>query len=564
MTFNDDHLYKLAGSDSYQKAEHIVLSGAVNDVVFVEHGVQAKVTGTSTYSTSLYANDKVAEIVGNCTCPAAEYQRLCKHCVALGIYVNRLNSDEEESAVNEMEKLKAWLGEKPHDELLEILWKQLSENANERQKWLFKMNASQDNVSSDKLKRLIRLALPEESLWDYRDVFDYFSDAEEKFAVIYEGIDCLEPEKQWELSLYALEILATVLEEIDDSYGHRFDIEGRLTQNLYDLFDELDWSVDQKAGWLLEHTMNCGHDLFPSVPGQFKFSAVVEKQYLALCLQEIERQVHENKASVDFSILWPLIEQAKQKKDWREECRLKLIKANQFRDWLELSEICLENGDELEADHWLIKAKQVAKFDREQRNCIKQEIEISIVLDDHTKAWKLGWSLFDTEPSFTQYKELQKLYLRLETQYCDSDYLTKVEQQLIEHYVKHDLKKVSSFYGRSSHDSILEFYLDKQEVDKARSWVKGHQANKENLLKLADLVVTSHPIEAIELYHRSLRPLISETNNGAYAHATDLLKKLKGKMAVKDHALFQKLISELQAEFKLKRNMMKLLKENFC
>ncbi len=530
----------------------------------MEHGVQAKVTGTSTYSTSLHANDKVAEIVGNCTCPAAEYQRLCKHCVALGIYVNRLNSDEEQSAVNEMEKLKAWLGEKPHDELLEILWKQLSENANERQKWLFRMNASQDNVSSDKLKHLIRLALPEESLWDYRDVSDYFSDAEEKFAVIFEGIDCLEPEKQWELSLYALEILAAVLEEIDDSYGHRFDIEGRLTQNLYDLFDELDWSVDQKAGWLLEHTMNYGHDLFPSVPGQFTFSEEVEQQYLALCSKEVKRQVCENEDLVDTSILWPLIEHAKQTKDWREECKLKLIKANQFRDWLELSEICLENGDELEADHWLVKAKQVAKFDREQRDCIKQEIEISIVLDEHTKAWKLGWSLFDTESTFNQYKELQKLYDRIEKQHCDSDYLIKVEQRLIKHYEKHDLKMVSSSYGLNSYDSILEFYLDLEQVDKARSWVKERQANKENLLKLADLVVTSHPIEAIELYHRSLRSIISETNNGAYAHATDLLIKLKEKMAAKDHVLFQKLISGFQAEFKLKRNMMKLLKENFC
>ena len=78
------------------------------------------------------------------------------------------------------------------------------------------MNASQNTVSIDKLKHLIRLALPEESLWDYRDVSDYFSFAEEQFSVIFEGLNCLEAEKQWELSLYALERLAHVLEEIDD------------------------------------------------------------------------------------------------------------------------------------------------------------------------------------------------------------------------------------------------------------------------------------------------------------------------------------------------------------
>ena len=479
------------------------------------------------------------------------------------MYVNQLNSEDEESEVNGLDKLNAWLSEKSHDELLEIVWQQLSENANERQKWLFKMNARQNTVSSDKLKRLIRLALPEESLWDYRDVSDYFAFAEEKFSVIFEGLNCLVAEKQWELSIYALEHLAHVLEEIDDSYGHRIEIEETLTKKLHELFDELDWSVDQKASWLLEHTQSYGHDLFPTVPGEFKFSAAVKEQYLALCTQEVERQVRENKAAVNISLLWPLIEQAKQQKDRREECRLKLIKADHFRDWLELSEICLENGDELEAEHWLVKAKQTAKYDSEQRGCTKQEIEISIALNEHAKAWKLGWTLFDTEPSFMQYKELQKLYNRLEAQHCDSDYLANVEQRLIEHYGKHDFKKNSSFRF-SSYDAILAFYLDQQQVDQARVWVKNHQANKENLLQLADIITITHPTEAVDLYHRSLRPIISATNNGAYAHATDLLKQLKQKMSPEDHILFQELISELRTEFKLKRNMMKLLKENFC
>ena len=562
MTFNDDLLFKLSGKDTYLKAERIVLSGAVNEVVFVEDGAKAKVRGTSTYHVSLHSDDMSDNIKGKCTCPAAEYQKLCKHCVALGIYVNRLSCSEEDSAINELGKLKTWLSKKSHGELLDIVWQQLSENTNERQKWLFKMNASEENVSIDKLKQLIRLALPEESLWDYREVSDYFSDAEEQFTVIFEGIDFLEVEQQWELSLYALEFLAKALEEIDDSYGHRFNIEGDLTQRLYDLFDKLDWSIDEKASWLLEHTLNYGHDLFPSVPGEFKFSTAVKDQYLALCSQEVERQVRENKVSVDTSILRPLIEQAKQKKDWREECKLKLIKAHRYSDWLELSEICLENSDELEAEHWLVKAKQVAKFESEKRDCTKQEIEISIVLNEHAKAWKLGWALFDTEPCFTQYQELKKLYHRLDTKQCDCDYLTKVEQRLIEHYAKHDMKKISSF-GFSSYDAILGFYLDQQQIDKARVWVKEHQAKKENLLKLADLILISHPAEAVELYHRSVRPIISETNNRSYAYATELLKKLKEKMAEEDHVLFQKLISDLKVEFKLKRNMMKLLKDNF-
>ena len=113
------------------------------------------------------------------------------------------------------------------------------------------------------------------------------------------------------------------LKKLMISYGHCIEIEERLTQKLHDLFAELDWSVEQKARWLLEHTQGYGHDLLPSVPGEFKFSAAVKEQYLALCTQEVDRQVRENKAALNISILWPLIEQAKQQKDWREECRLK-------------------------------------------------------------------------------------------------------------------------------------------------------------------------------------------------------------------------------------------------
>ena len=170
-----------------KRQNRIVLSGAVNNVVLVDDGVQAEVKGTSTYRVALHDSDSDDEIKGQCTCPAAEYQRLCKHCVALAIYVNRLNSDEEQGAVNEQEKLKTWLSEKSQSELLEIVWQLLSVNANERQKWLFKMNASQNTVSIDKLKHLIRLALPEESLWDYRDVSDYFLLLKNSFPSFLKG-----------------------------------------------------------------------------------------------------------------------------------------------------------------------------------------------------------------------------------------------------------------------------------------------------------------------------------------------------------------------------------------
>ena len=71
------------------------------------------------------------------------------------------------------------------------------------------------------------------------------------------------------------------------------------------------------------------------------------------------------------------------------------------------------------------------------------------------------------------------------------------------------------------------------------------------------------------LFHRVLKVVIGQTNNGAYQQALDLLLEIKTLIAsgeepdVAEYGL-NTMVTKLVREFKAKHNMMKLLREHFA
>ena len=107
------------------------------------------------------------------------------------------------------------------------------------------------------------------------------------------------------------------------------------------------------------------------------------------------------------------------------------------------------------------------------------------------------------------------------------------------------------------------FYLFHDEIEKARSWVLLHKAAPEGLLKLADLIITSYPEEAINLYYRVVIMRVAQGNNQAYQQANELLLNLAKLLKNNNSELLNTMVSKVIKQHKAKRNMMKLLKEHF-
>jgi uncharacterized Zn finger protein len=421
----------------------------------------------------------------------------------------------------------------------------------------------QGGLTASEIGKLITKALPAREVWEWNKVSAYFDHAELMFDEIFVAIETLSVDVQWKLILKTFQRLNKVLEKIDDSGGFRFTIEGQLKERLTTLFNLLSWTDTKKSEWIFEHFQHYKYDVFPAVPEDFKLSAGVKTRFFAICSAEIEKL---ELLGIDLSdreqkwaikrLITPLLDEAVRVGDWLLQSHLMQKSAWGHSDFLAISELHLKNDDTLDAQYYLQKAYQRAETPYENVQCQSYEVKVRVALSEFKQAWQLSWKIFNDNPSFHAYTKL--VTLQQQTGVIDPDFMVKVEAILSDCYCETDR-------GRNS-DALLEFYIDRDELEKARVWVLSHKANDANLLKLANLIVSEHLQTSVDLYYRVLDSILREAKNRAYQKATDLLLKLEKKINTneKDGAIFYLMINKIIIKHKAKRNLMKLLKTHFA
>jgi len=568
--FDIDEIKQRAQRKSYQLGTLLYQSGKVCRLSVAGDSVTAIVSGQHDYHVSLHKNETVQgeSLQVICSCPAA-YQDICKHAVAVALLVeNTLVEEMMNETVNKAAshvQLKNWFKQKNVDELSDILMGYIDESEHEFEKWQVTMRNEENGFDAAQLSKLITKALPAQGVWEWNKVKHYFADAQEMFEVIFPAIEKCSLEKQWQLILKTLQRLNKVLEKIDDSGGFRFTLEEVLKQKLVTLFNQQSWSDQKKADWLFSHFEEFKYDIFPDVPEDFDLTEQVNQAFLGKCLTALAHHSQSGDLS-DFDHRWlikrlakPLVEQAKQVGDWQEQCRLLKMSAFDHSDYLKISSVCLAHKAELDAEDWSRQAYLHAKTPYEQAQCQYHEVQVRVALGEYKSAWLIAWQLFINKPSFMAYKKLQTL--QAQTGKIDPHFIEKVEQAFADCYVETTSRSLPA-----NADALLDFYLDRNELEKARLWALSHKANTASLLKLANLIIMLKPNDSVELYHRVVGSIISQTNNSAYQEATDLLLKLEKILKTNnaDCAVLYSMITKIIKEYKQKRNMMKLLKEHFA
>ena len=579
--FDLDEIKQRSESRSYQLGQLLYQSGKVGRLSVTAEGASAMVSGQQDYHVSLQnvslqkallqnvTGQKKDAIQGemllvSCSCPAAAYQDVCKHAVAVALLVE--NTPETECVNEDKKQIKLinWFKQKPVDELTDILMTYIDDSNNELDKWQLIMRSEENNVSTAEVSKLITKALPAKAVWEWNKVSDYFSHADQMFTTLFELIETLSVIEQWKLILKAIQRLNKVLEQIDDSGGFRFYIEGELNQRLVDLFNVLPWSDEKKAQWIFSHTEEYKYDVFPSVPEDFTLSPEVKQIFLTQCLKAIEQKTPLGDLS-DWNEKWslrrltePLIDDAVRKGDWLAQCQFMKITAVRNSDYLAIADVCLAHDAQLEAEHWLQQAYKAATTDYEKRECQNVEIKVRVTLGEYKSAWQLAWQMFSDKPSFTGYQRL--VVLQEQTGVIDPQFIEKTEQILADCYTEIG-------YGIAANaDALLDFYIDRKELEKARVWALAHKANTNSLLKIANLIIASYPDDCVDLYRRVVKPIIEQGNNSAYQEATDLLLKLEKMLTANntDLSTFYQMVTLVGETYKPKRNMLKLLKKHFA
>lgn len=551
-----------SGDTSFAKGLTLAHQERVSQLECQDGVISATVQGTRPYKVKLRLNKRGIDC--SCTCPAAEYQEVCKHGVATALAFTMQTGlqagtgDEEES---ERELLRRYFDRQDKESLLALLLDELGNDDNRWRYWLGKARLSEQNVTPAALKKLINRALPRESLWDWREVADYFEQAELLFGSVWEGLARLPVQAQWALLIHAIERLNLVLTKIDDSNGERFGIENELIARIPALFPQLAWSDEQRAAWLFEHLIETPLDIFPSLSnfGVDKCSPAL----LVLCEQGLETLLNtpgdEQKKKWDarrYSA--PLLAAAKARGDWRTELAILSRLAERTHDWLTLCDLCLEHQEPLDAEFWLVRARKQASSLFEQHTCDRLAIRICEQRNDKAQAWRLANQLFEQSPSFEEYQRLHQLQQRLAWQ--DEGLLSRVETAL-----KAVRAPASMGYANSGQEALIRFYLEQGREDDACDWVDDHQVNRQTLLALAERVLSRRPQDALAYHFRAAAATVVEGNNGAYLEAVAQLRKLAEALAGNAPmlVLFNQHLNALTTEYRRKRNFIKLVDQHF-
>ncbi len=549
-----EELLLAAGPQTFQKGFVLFQQNKVSNVKLQGNTATATVKGTSSYHVKVTMQP---ELHCQCTCPAAEYMSVCKHAVAVGLSLNQPRAEVEDELSDE-QVLRRYFSEKSAPELVELLLKSIESDEQQMQNWLLKAKLSQSDISLAALKKLVTKALPARDIWGWNEVSRYFSVAEKQIDSLWNAMENLPIESQWQLTEHVLMRLNKVLERIDDSGGFRFGIEGQINVKMPELFDQLNWPAEKKAQWLFEHLYQREYNVFPDINDNFTVTGEVEACLLKKCRSALEEMAGELNTGKDRTdITWrmrvyaqPLLNAARAANNWREEERLLAMQAHQCRDYLALVQLCLDHQEELDAEDWLLRAKKVAT-QYEQKNCANMDIRVKIALGETAQAWKLGWQLFENARSFRAFQALQELH----------DELGQPEPEL--------LNKVEQLFAnpRNQHqrDAQCEFYLSIGKPDAAKQCVKEGLISIELLLKVADAIVATDPSESLAIYLRMTRKMLENSDNKIYQRVCDLLLHLQKQLKHLQHPLgdFEAAVGELAMEFRRKRNFTALIYQHF-
>ncbi|MCF1429201.1 MAG: SWIM zinc finger family protein [Shewanella sp.] len=551
-----DQLKARSGSATFYKGMTLFQQGKVSSVKVLPDRVYSKVQGTKKYDVEL-ADDE--EIECYCDCPAAEYQEVCKHAIATALYVLANLDDLDDGANQEDDRssIRRYLLEHHSKEtLVELLLGYIEKKESECNKWLMKAKFANEGPSLSSLFMSVDCALPRESLWGWEDVREYFNDADEQFEAIWEAMDSLAEDAQWQLLNYIIERLNLVLEEIDDSGGHRFGIEGQINLKMPEVFAQLAWSEEEKANWLFKHMKSHPFDVFPNISSEFADQCQANRYFLALCQQALDELDDEEdkpwhiRQCADFLIA--------NSNDWRDIARIKKKIAHRLSDHLALCQFYLDNHEELEAEHWLAKTRKQFNRHGDELTCDRMEVNIRAQLGEHKQAWRLANQIFEQQPRFNEYQWLEELQAELGIE--DESFLHRVEEVL-----KAYGESNTALHWSHPADELLEFYLKVNAFDKACLWVEKHKVERQLLLTLADKIVQQRPNDALSYYLRVVAVTIEETNNSAYHDAMDKLRKVEKLLATSPDVLaaFYVQVAQLATTYKQKRNMLALFKQYY-
>jgi uncharacterized Zn finger protein len=558
--FNTDRLRALAGNAAFDRGRSYYSEGRVTILSLEAERVLAKVAGSETYRAALTGQG--SKIDGTCNCPAYDEAGFCKHLVAVGLAANEATNLEETDDMppDLLGRVRAFLGTLPHEKLVELL----VELAASDDALLHRLNLAaglsgvdDDDAILTNYRQAINAATQTHGYVDYDEAADWATMVDSVLDAVAELI----PRNKGDLALrlieHAISRISDALNEIDDSNGEGTLLLDRLTalhleacgatrpdpvELARDLFEremEEEWGLFRNAvetyatilgeSGLAEYRRLAAADWekLPSASARTRTKQVAGEQVNRHALGRIMEFFAKRDGDIDALIA------------------IKAKNLTTSTDYLRLAEFCLENGRQAAALTWAEDGIWLFEDEASNQPLIELTTRLLAETGQLAKAEKLLWKAFTRRPNLSLY------------QYMRRHLGASVRERCID-WLRNRLttEKAPRYGWETPADLPVQIMLAEGLIDDAFSIAKQYKLSNAIQMSLAQAGEASHPARCLEIYTEQARRLVSETGNHNYERAWDLIRRMARLQNAADQA---RLIEQFRAEFKAKRNFIKLL-----
>ncbi|MHB8412077.1 MAG: DUF6880 family protein [Candidatus Acidiferrales bacterium] len=569
---NEATLEELAGERAFERGADYFADGQVVGLKEENGTITARVRGTYYYRVKLWAEDE--ELASECNCPVGQDGVFCKHCVAAGLAwldrrkqtggVTRRQTKRDMSD----EEIRAYLMAQDKTALIELLMGHADWDSDLRDR-LALMTAEKGGKQPDLAAfcAAIDKAIRHRSFVDYGRMPEYARGIE----AVVDSLDNLLKRGHGEvreLTERALKQMESAMDHVDDSDGFMGGILERLQELHLSACRAAKPDPSALAKFLFEWEASSDWEIF--LGAAEKYADILGKAGLAQYRKLTEGKWANVPALAPgekdpepyggrWRITYIMETLARQEGDIEGLVAVKSRDLSEAISFLEIAQIYKAAGNDDAALEWAERGARAfpANTDGQLRKFLIDEYQRR---KRHDEAIAIAWTSFREHAGLDSYQGLNHSAL------CAKQWPEWREKALalLREEIAAQRKQIpKNEWGpptRADHSELVEIYLWEGDVETAWNEAKNGGCHDALWFRLAEAREKDHPEDAIAVYTKQLKLTLQYAQQSAYEEAVEILGKIRKLMVrIGKEPEFVSLVKSIRAQYKPRRNFMKLL-----
>lgn len=566
-------LEALAGERAFERGTDYFADGTVVGLREVKDTITARVRGTYYYRVKLSA---AAEgLAFECQCPVGQDRVFCKHCVAVGLawlekqrHPSSASGRKSKREVTN-EEIRTHLMAQDKSAMVELVLEQADWDSGFRDR-LVLMTAQKGARTPDvaAFRAAIDKAIRRRNFVEYQRMAEYATGIEAVMDSLEDLLKHGHAVETRELTERALKEMESALNHVDDSDGFMSGILERLQELHLDACRATKPDRVGLAKFLFDWEVGSDWDIFHGAAETY--ADVLGKEGLAAYRKLAEGQwakvpplapgeEEPNKFQRRYRVTAIMQDLARQTGNVEE---LVAVLSRDLSDpyaFLKIAEEYQLAGNNNAALEWAERGVRAfpVRTDGRLREFLIEEYHRR---GRHGDAIAIAWTSFQERLGLFEYQRLHKSARRAKQWPEWREKALTLLREDIAARKKQSLKEDHWAPARPDRSVLVEIYLWEGDVQAA--WIEAKEGGCHDALwfRLAEARESDHPEDAIIVYTEQLKSTLRHADKQAYHEAVEILRKIRKLMPrVGKEAEFGPLIQSLRAQYKQRRNLLKLL-----